>query len=138
MGCVLSTTAPVDHGYAASKPAAEASKGAVSSQVRTQPAARVTEEAAKDTTKSDLTISSRLPCGLQVVKAGHEEEPEQSSQVMCVLNDLTLPDDEDVRWDALDSYKILDTVRGGPRWRQQRGRLSARAARYATPGGSGD
>ncbi|KAI8471136.1 MAG: kinase-like domain-containing protein [Monoraphidium minutum] len=32
-----------------------------------------------------------------------------SAQLMVVLNELLLPDDEDVRWDALTSYNILDT-----------------------------
>lgn len=34
-----------------------------------------------------------------------------SSQLMVVLNEVAFPDDEEVRWDALHSYNILDTVR---------------------------
>jgi hypothetical protein len=42
-----------------------------------------------------------------------EGDADKSSQVLVVLPEpaYMLPDDEDVRWDALNTYNILDTVR---------------------------
>lgn len=39
-------------------------------------------------------------------------EGEESTQLLVVLPEavIQLPDDEDMRWDALASYNILDTV----------------------------
>lgn len=39
-----------------------------------------------------------------------------STQVLVVLNELMYPEDEQVRWDALKTYNILDTVRAQGLW----------------------
>jgi hypothetical protein len=46
----------------------------------------------------------------QVPASGGRED---SSQLLVVLNEVILPEDEDVRWESLNSYNILDTVRYG-------------------------
>ncbi|KIY95328.1 hypothetical protein MNEG_12631 [Monoraphidium neglectum] len=45
--------------------------------------------------------------GVEVPASGGRED---SSQLLVVLNEVILPEDEDVRWESLNSYNILDTV----------------------------
>lgn len=49
-------------------------------------------------------------CGLLQQEDAAGEE--QSTQLMVVLNEaIVYPEDEDVRWETVNSYNILDTVR---------------------------